>query len=192
MAHEWSHIWFAPRPIGLNYGLDRNVRTINESAASIIGEEVGLEVILRYYPEFAPPPLPPPQPDSIVPDPTPDPNVPPPFDFRAEMAETRIQVDQLLADELIDEAEAYMEERRVMFVANGYNLRVLNQAYFAFHGSYAEQGGGASGRDPVGPLVSDIRDASPSLKAFMETVGQVGSYEELLAVADRLGVASNE
>ena len=189
VAHEWSHIWFGARPLGINYGLDNNVRTINESAAGLIGEEVGAEVLRRYYPHLAPPP--PPvvvESDTPSPEPTPDPNTPPPFDFRAEMGETRIQVDELIGAGEIEAAEQYMEERRQHFVANGYNLRVLNQAYFAFHGAYAEQGGGASGRDPIGPLVSQIRDASPSLKSFMQQISTVDSYEQLLAVAAELGL----
>ena len=189
VAHEWSHVWFDTRPLGYRYSLDGDVRIINESSASIFGEEIALLVLARYYPEFLPA-----EPDEIVdatpvPTPTPDPNVPPPFDFRAEMGETRIRVDELLEEGKVDEAEAYMEERRQVFVANGYNLRVLNQAYFAFHGAYAQNGGGAAGTNPIGPLVRDIYEASPSMRAFMDRIGQVGSYEDLLETADSMGLA---
>ena len=44
---------------------------------------------------------------------------PPEFDFRLEMRKTRIRADELLEDGKIEEAEAYMEERRQVFVAEG-------------------------------------------------------------------------
>jgi hypothetical protein len=40
---------------------------------------------------------------------------PPSFDFRADMRETRLRVDELLAEGEIEAAEAYMERRRLTF-----------------------------------------------------------------------------
>ena len=71
------------------------------------------------------------------------------------MHKTRVHVDELLAEGKIDEAEAYMEQRRQIFVQNGYYIRRLNQAYFAFYGAYADVPGGAAGEDPVGPFLGD-------------------------------------
>lgn len=182
-AHEWTHHYLTFFPLGLNYLTSPELRTMNESVASIVGKEIGQEVIRRYYPELAPPPPPElgdsnaPTPEATTP-PPPDPNLPPPFDFRAEMYETRVTVDRLLAEGKIEAAEFYMEARRRFFVENGYNLRVLNQAYFAFHGAYADVGG-ARGRDPVGPLVTELRAQSDSLKAFVDNVAFVTSLEAL-------------
>ncbi|MEM8859665.1 MAG: hypothetical protein AAGD96_15165, partial [Chloroflexota bacterium] len=190
---EWAHHWFSLRPVGLSYLSEPAMRTINESAASLIGKEVGNEVLRRYYPEFYVPPPEPVEPvgdedDQPAPTPTPDPNV---FDFRREMGITRVEVDRLLAEGQIDEAEAYMEDRRQIFVAEGYNLRVLNQAYFAFHGAYADVGGGAAGVDPVGPLVAEVREASGSLKGFMQNLAGVTSLSDLQSVARELGVSTD-
>ena len=69
------------------------------------------------------------------------------------MHTTRVTVDALLAAGKINEAESYMEQRRQLFVQNGYTIRKLNQAYFAFYGAYADVPGGAAGEDPVGPAV---------------------------------------
>jgi hypothetical protein len=107
---------------------------------------------------------------------------PPAFDFRAEMAETRVRVDELLAAGEIETAEAYMEERRLFFLENGYRIRKLNQAYFAFYGAYAAQPGGAAGDDPIGPRLRDIRAHSPSLRVFMERVAPIDSFEKLVEV----------
>jgi hypothetical protein len=178
IAHEWSHNWFNQYPIGLNYAYSAEIRTINESAASIIGQEVGRLVIARFYPDLLPPSAP-----SAA-----DPSLPNPqtltFDFREEMLKTRIEVDALLAKGDVLAAEAYMESRRLEFVAQGYNLRVLNQAYFAFHGAYADQPG-AAGSDPVGPRVSEFRDLSPSLRQFMLDLRFVTSLDDLESLVKR-------
>ena len=103
----------------------------------------------------------------------------PVFDFRAEMHETRITVDEMLAEGKIEEAEAYMETRRQFLWENGYQIRRLNQAYFAFHGAYADQPGGAAGSDPVGPAVRQLRAQSDSLAAFVRRMGKMNSFEDL-------------
>ena len=101
---------------------------------------------------------------------------PPPFDFRAEMRETRLTVDDLLAEGKVAEAEAYMETRRLRFVENGYPLRVLNQAYFAFHGNYVDS---PSSSSPIGPKLARLRELSPNLKTFLQTVRWFTSAEDI-------------
>jgi hypothetical protein len=117
--------------------------------------------------------LPPPE-EEIQPD------EPPEFDFREEMRLTRVTVDQLLEGGEIEQAEEYMEERRKVFWENGYRLRKLNQAYFAFHGAYADEPGGAAGDDPVGESVRRLFSESPSLAAFLRRIAWMTSYEDLL------------
>ena len=176
ISHEWTHHYLTPRPLGWNYDASADTRTINETVASIVGDEAGREIVRRYYPEFLPP----------EPEPTPEgggnrnapPPEPPAFDFRVAMRETRIRVDELLAQGKIEEAEAYMEGRRQVFVANGYEIRKLNQAYFAFHGAYADQPG-AAGSDPVGPLVRELRARSPDLHTFVQRIAGITTLEEL-------------
>ena len=94
------------------------------------------------------------------------------------MRRIRQRVDQLLADGKIEEAEAYMETERLKLVKKGYNLRKLNQAYFAFHGSYALS---PASIDPIGPQIRQLRAASPSLKTFLDRVGRLNSYDDYLA-----------
>jgi hypothetical protein len=145
------------------------MRTINETVASMVDQEIGPAVIGRFYPEYVPPETM--QPPPAVGDVT--------FDFRAEMAATRIEVDRLLAEGKIEEAERYMEARRQQFVAHGYPIRKLNQAYFAFYGGYAGEPGGAAGADPIGPMLRELRANSPSLRVFLERVSRITEYEDL-------------
>lgn len=180
IAHEWTHHWLTFHPLGFNYNTGGAMGAINETVASIVGKEVGAQVMARYYPDLVPPPAPAP-----VTTPAPAPT-PPAFDFRAEMRQTRVQVDEYLAQGQVATAESYMEARRQVFVANGYLLRKINQAYFAFYGAYADEPG-AGGDDPVGPTVVAIRQRSDSLRAFLLRVAPVSSFEELQAVLQALG-----
>jgi hypothetical protein len=153
---------------------------MNETTAEMIGNELGALLIERYYPDLA-------RPVSafdnrvrrdVAPEP---PGQPPAFDFRAEMHTTRVTVDQMLAAGKIEEAEAYMEARRTFLWDHGYQIRKLNQAYFAFYGAYAAGGGGAAGADPVGTAVRLLRRRSPTIASFVNTMAFFTSFEQLEA-----------
>jgi hypothetical protein len=77
-----------------------------------------------------------------------------------------------------------MEQRRIFFWENGYHIRKLNQAYFAFHGAYADEPGGAAGEDPVGAAVRALRAQSPSLAAFLNRISWMTSFEQLQRAAN--------
>lgn len=105
------------------------------------------------------------------------------FDFRSEMRQTRLKAEEYLAAGRIEEAETYMEERRQLFVANGYPIRKLNQAYFAFHGTYAAS---AASISPIGDQVQQLRDHSTSLDHFMKTVSGFGTHQEFQDYLNKL------
>ena len=183
VAHEWTHNFLTLRPLGMLYEATPQLRTINETTANIAGVEIGLEVIKRYYPELAPPEE---QAEPSQPARAPTPEDPNAFSYRREMRKTRVQVDTLLADGKIDEAEAYMEQRRRFFWDHGYQIRKLNQAYFAFYGAYNDQpGGGAAGSDPVGPVVQQLRRQSRSLADFLNRISWVTSFDGLKEMVNR-------
>ncbi len=181
IAHEWMHNYLTLRPLGMNYTTTPELRTMNETTASIAGGEVGTYVLHRHYPELFASAS---SPELVSLDRdhefTLQVQESQPFDFRAEMHETRIRADELLAEGKIEEAEAYMEQRREVFWENGFLIRKLNQAYFAFHGAYADSPGGAAGEDPVGPAVRALREQSDSLADFINTIAWMTSFEELL------------
>ena len=176
IAHEWIHNYLSLRPLGVSYLNSPELRTMNETTASIAGKEIGRAVIERYYPELVPPPPPEAEETTEEPQTTPQPAA---FDFRKEMHETRTMVDQLLGYGLVEDAERFMEERRQLFWNNGYHIRKLNQAYFAFYGAYADQPGGAAGADPVGEAVRSLRASSPSLADFMKKIAWMSSFDQL-------------
>ena len=174
IAHEWTHNWLTWHPLGLNYDTSPELRTMNETTADIVGGEVGKALLQQYYPELSGKYARQSQLASLPANPTRA-----SFDFRAEMHTTRVRVDALLAAGKITEAENYMDERRQVFWNNGYPIRKLNQAYFAFYGAYADVPGGAAGEDPVGPAVRTLRSQSGSLIAFLEKIGHMSSFKLL-------------
>ncbi len=175
IAHEWTHNYLTLRPLGLNYETSPELRTMNETTASISGKEVGQAVLAAYYPEY----LPKPEPEEQNAQPEQPAEEPLPFNFQSEMHQTRVTVDKLLAQGKITQAESYMEQRRAFFWENGYAIRRLNQAYFAFYGAYADQPGGAAGSDPVGPAVRALRQSSPSLASFINRISWMTSFAQL-------------
>ena len=181
IAHEWLHNYLTLRPLGINYDTSPELRTMNETTAELIGNEIGALVIERYYPERKPPE--PPFENLLARDrqPLPAEEQVPAFDFRAEMHTTRVKVDELLAEGRVAAAEAYMEARRRVFWDHGYQIRKLNQAYFAFYGAYAAEGGGAAGADPVGVAVRLLRRRSATTKYFVDTMAGFTSFEQLQA-----------
>ena len=180
VAHEWIHNYLTLRPLGMNYDATPELRTMNETTASIAGKEIADALIAEYYPELIRPEQTPPDPQN--PAPSQVELKPPAFDFRAEMHATRVRVDEMLSKGEIKLAENYMEARRQFFWKNGYTIRRLNQAYFAFHGAYADQPGGAAGEDPVGPAVRQLRDSSASLRSFLDAISGMVSFSELQAL----------
>jgi hypothetical protein len=181
IAHEWLHHYLFAFPLGLSYDFAGEARIINETTAHLFGGAIAPLVLQRYYPELAPPE--PATTDGSRAAPTPE---PPAFDFGAEMNETRITVDRLLAEGRVEAAEAYMERRRRLFVANGYGIRKLNQAYFAFYGGYQSGEPGEGGEDPIGPAVQAVLDVSPSIYEWVVTMRDITTRDELLAVSGSL------
>lgn len=179
VSHEWIHNWLTIRPLGLNYETTPQLRTMNETTASIAGTEIAAIIMKHYYPELTAAtsgtlsPIHGPVPPGGWPRPI--------FDYRSEMHKTRLYVDELLAAGKIEEAESYMELRRQVFWDNGYAIRKLNQAFFAFHGAYADAPGGAAGEDPVGPAVRQLRVQSTDLTDFLKTIAAMSTFEELQA-----------
>ena len=167
VAHEWLHNWFFFQPLGQHFWDDPEMTTLNETAATLGGWEIGdraYEAMTGIDYERKPP----------APPSERDPNA---FDFTAEMRETRHRTEELLAARRIDDAESYMEERRQELLDRGYRIRKINQAYFAFYGSYATSAGSIS---PIEGQMRELRERSDSLEDFLKTVAQFSTYQEFL------------
>jgi hypothetical protein len=145
---------------------------MNETLASLVEEELSLEVLRLYYPELYPERL---AEVERAREPTLKHNVDP---FAREMRRIRTRVDELLAQGEVEEAERFMESEQQRLNEQGYSIRKLNQAYFAFYGSYAT---GPESVSPIGQQLRELRARSSSLADFLRTVAQMRVYQELLA-----------
>jgi hypothetical protein len=179
-AHEWVHnyLLFRLAPVALNYANDPTSRVINETTAVIVQREIGARVLKRFYPDVAGDASQDGAEAALASDMTAQTA---PFDFNAAMRETRLRTDELLAAGRVDEAEAYMDARRGLFVANGHAIRRLNQAFFAFYGAYNAEPGGAptAGSDPIGPAVQALRERSPIVGDFLRLIAGARSLADV-------------
>ena len=173
-AHEWLHAHLAFYPLGQAYFSGGDIRSMNETLADIFGREVGLRVysevtadqfVAPVRPETASKEL---RDDEAVGDPE-------TFSFNRFMGETRSETDNLLAQGLIKEAEAYMESRRVELLDHGYQIRKINQAYFAFHGTYAES---PSSTSPIARYLWDLRAQVETVGDLVKLLRPIRTYSE--------------
>jgi hypothetical protein len=172
-TEEWVHQYLAFKPLGFRYVLDllgisrnQDIITMNESLAGIVSSEIGDEVYNKYYASYFPASNNPPSTMSSAPS----------FDFNAAMRQIRQNVDAYLAAGQIDQAEQYMNEQRNYLQTQGYYIRKLNQAYFAFYGTYADT---PAYIDPIGTAIQDIRNQRSLLKDFLNAVDHVTSVSQL-------------
>jgi hypothetical protein len=179
-TEEWLHQYLAFTPLGFVYLLDslgiaRNyeIATINETVAGVVSGEIAAFVMAAHYPQYRAPSGGGSSSGAG-------------FDFNRAMRELRLAVDELLAEGEIERAERLMEERRQFLVSKGYGIRKLNQAYFAFYGTYADEPTSVS---PIGTEVSELRRASVSLRDFVNQAAALTSRQDLI---DRLKTPSDE
>ncbi len=156
VAHEWVHHYAFFRPLGQRYQAGSVMTTVNETFANIVGDEIAAQFFEEQPPSFtALFDLPQPERPAAQ------------FDAGQYLRETRERTDSLLAMGFIDEAEAFMEARRTELVTQGVYLRKLNQAFFAFRGTYADSPASVS---PVFEQLTTLRRASDSLREFVDAV----------------------
>ena len=170
VCEEWLHQYLTFTALGFRYVLDLTgikrdyeIATMNETVAGIVSKEIGEIIYNRYY--------------AVESNESDSARAAPSFDFNKEMREIRITVDNYLAAGEIELAEEFMEEKRQYLADNGYIIRKLNQAYFAFHGAYADAPTSVS---PIGSELRELRDRSTSLKDFLDITSAMTSRDDLV------------
>ena len=165
---EWLHQYLVFKPLGFRYLLDvtgiatnYEIATINEAVASMVSKEIGSMVYEKYYSHH----------ENIQ-------NHPPNsgFDLNREMRDIRKTVDKFLAEGETEQAEEFMRQKQQYLASMGYYIRKLNQAYFAFYGTYADS---PTSIDPLGLELKELRNQSPSLKDFLDTVANLTCRQDL-------------
>ena len=163
MAHEWTHHYLSFYPLGLAYGRGSDMRTINETVADIVGDELGS--VAAESSAFVP-----------------SENVEAAdrwSEIRAAtdpiLRQLRIDVDALLAEGQVEEAERLMESVRLQLIDMGRPFRRINQAFLAFRGSY---GASPSSPSPWGRRLIEYRADQEDLATFLEAIREVGSPDK--------------
>ena len=136
---------------------------MNETVASMVSKEIGSIIYEKFYPEY----------ESSA---NQSQAARSEFDFNREMREIRRTVDNYLARGEIEQAEEFMEQKRQYLASMGHYIRKLNQAYFAFYGTYADSPTSIS---PIGLELKKLRAQSASLKDFLNTVAAMTSRQNL-------------
>ena len=161
-AHEWLHNYWILKPLGRNMWNSQNMQILNETAADLVGNELGDEAFIILGNTI----------DDAHKHNTPHSTNPHLFRI---LRETRINVEKMLEDGKIEEAEKYMDKQLWQLKLGGFNIRKLNQAYFAFRGNYAE---GPASISPIGEDLRELRDYYPNLGDFIESVSKIGDFEQ--------------
>ncbi len=177
-AHEWVHHYLAFFPLGRQWGKGGDATTLNETVADLAGNELA-NLVRSRHPSSFPPGADGARTVGTVPD----------IDFNAEMRSLRLEVDELLARDRVAEAEALMEATRQHLAEHGVHLRKLNQAYFAFYGTYAES---PAGSDPIGPLTRKVWESSGDVGVFLSLMRDITSRSDLEALVQSLAQTAAE
>ena len=173
---EWLHQYLFFKPLGFMYVLDLlgvsrsyEIATINETLAGMVSNEIGDILYRNYYAKnyYAKYDEKTGQTGAAEPE----------FDLNQEMKDIRRQVDEYLARGETELAEEFMEQKRLYLISQGYYIRKLNQAYFAFYGTYADS---PTSIDPIGVELRTLRDKCDSAKEFLDKVALMTSRSELI------------
>src|SRR5437870_1045660 len=172
--HEWLHSYLIFFPLGEGYFGSSETRTLNESVANIGGKELARLYFERYGTldqacGAQPSPSATPAPAANG------------FDFTSEMRALRRQVESMLAQGQVEAAEALMAAKRDEFQTKGFFIRRLNQAYFAFHGFYADSPGSI---DPIGPKLQTLLERAGSPGEFVRRASGLTTRTDLDALLD--------
>ena len=178
-AHEWLHHYLFFRPLGRNMFRSHEMQALNETVADLAAQEISQPAYDSLQPRMPGDALPPFGRSLHLT--TASPPLDMDFDFNAEMRETRLTLDRMLESGDVDGAEEYMESRREEFVSGGHPIRKLNQAFFAFYGTYAESPASSS---PIGGQVRRLRELTPNIGTFVGLVSSVSSYDEFLTLLE--------
>ena len=168
---EWLHQYLFFKPLGFMYTLDLlgvsrsyEIAIINETLSGMVSNEIGDILYRNYYAKY----------DEET---SQTRAAEPEFDFNQEMRDIRRQVDEYLTRGDIELAEEFMEQKRLYLISQGYYIRKLNQAYFAFYGTYADS---PTSIDPIGVELRTLRDKCDSVKDFLDKVALMTGRSELI------------
>tara|TARA_B100001029_G_C15063773_1_gene461288 strand:+ start:651 stop:1667 length:1017 start_codon:yes stop_codon:yes gene_type:complete len=146
-AHEWLHQYLIFFPLGRAYFNDPKMKIVNETLANIYSEKLYINICSK---------------DIKLKNKICDyKKLPSEFNYDLFIKNLRGEVDKLLELGKISESEQLMESARLELEKEGYYIRKINQAWFAFNGTYADS-----------PTSSSNIDLE--IESFIESQGSIG------------------
>ncbi|MBA4715472.1 MAG: hypothetical protein ACJ0GV_02715 [Dehalococcoidia bacterium] len=161
-GHEWLHQYLIFYPLGRSYFSDIKMKEINETLANIFSEKLLISLCLKEF-ELK---------EAICSIKYKEKNE---FDYSNFMKNLREDVDNFLLQKKILAAEELMKNATLELNNNGYNIRKINQAWFAFNGTYADSPSSTSNVDDE--LLKFI-DSQPSLKEAIDKLRNIKSLKD--------------
>ena len=162
-AHEWLHQYLILFPLGRAYFKDPNMKIVNETLANIYSERLFSNVCSKKIRLQ----------DSICKSKVKE--SPDKFNYELFIKNLRLDVDHLLELGKINQAEELMESSRLELEKRGYYIRKINQAWFAFNGTYADSPTSSSNVDQEIELFIDSQE---SFSEAIRKLRKVKNFEE--------------
>ncbi|MCL0104376.1 hypothetical protein M1O57_02070 [Dehalococcoidia bacterium] len=166
IADEWTHHFMFFVPLGRALAFDFynfDLRTVNESIACIVAEEISDMVIKKYY-------------GHIIDEQEIRARNERRDKFHSELRQIMEVVEEYLSRGKIDEAEEFMEASRIDLVEKGFYVRKLNQAFFARRAPYIST---PVMINPLAERVKEIREESRDLGEFLGRMSRINEPGEL-------------
>jgi hypothetical protein len=164
IADEWTHHFLFFAPLGRALAFDFynfDLRTVNETIACIVAEEITELVIRKYYSRIID------EQEIIARSERQD-------KFHSELRKIMAVVEEYLSRGKIDEAEKFMDDSRLDLLEKGFYVRKLNQAFLARWAPY-----GMAIPNPLAEKVKEIREQSQDLGEFLRRMSRVRGAKDL-------------
>jgi len=163
ISHEWLHQYLIFHPLGRSYFSNTEMKEINETLANIFSKKLLKSLCEKDF-EI--------KNEMCSVSPLKDENK---FDYREFMKKLRINVDQLLSEGKINNAEKLMNESTLILNNNGIKIRKINQAWFAFNGTYGDSPSSTSNfNDELNNLINSYG----TLKDAINDIKNISSLDE--------------
>ena len=163
ISHEWLHQYLIFHPLGRSYFSNTEMKEINETLANIFSKKLLKSLCEKDF-EI--------KNEMCSVSPLKDENK---FDYIEFMKKLRNNVDQLLSEGKINDAEKLMNESTLILNNNGINIRKINQAWFAFNGTYGDSPSSISNFNDE---LNDLIDSYESLKDAINDIKNISSLDE--------------
>ena len=163
ISHEWLHQYLIFHPLGRSYFSNTEMKEINETLANIFSKKLLKSLCEKDF-EI--------KNEMCSVSPLKDENK---FDYREFMKKLRINVDQLLSEGKINNAEKLMNESTLILNNNGIKIRKINQAWFAFNGTYGDSPSSISNFNDE---LTNLIDSYGTLKDAINDIKNISSLDE--------------